>query len=177
MTAASDTRSTRLPLPEDGSSHKTYQPALSNALMELQGAIVRECVLDPVTMELIRIRCANVHDCRVCRHVRLEPARAAGADETVLAKVQFYETSDLSERHKVILRLADAHLFGSVPPSLSEQVGAHLTPEEAVDVVLLVAKCSYQKSLVALGLDSPGAYTWFEFDQQTGRNIPLPAVQ
>jgi AhpD family alkylhydroperoxidase len=173
MTATSQTRPARLPLPAGGASHKTYQPQLSGALMELQGAVIRQCELDPVTMELIRIRCANVHDCRVCRHVRLEPARAAGADESVLAKVQAYETSDLSARHKVVLRLTDAHLFGHVPPSLPEQVAAHLSPAEAADVVLLVAKCSYQKSLVALGLDLPGSYTWFEFDQQTGRNVPL----
>lgn len=173
MTATSETRTTRVPLPADGSSHKTYQPDLADALMEVQGAVIRHCVLDPVTMELIRIRCAHVHDCRVCRQVRLEPARAAGADETLLAKVQTYETSDLSERHKVVLRLTDAHLFGSVPPSLPDQVAAHLTPEEAVDVVLLVAKCSYQKSLVALGLDAPGSYTLFEFDPKTGRNVPV----
>ena len=174
MTADSQTRPARLPAPADGSSHKTYQPALSAALMELQGAVVRSCALDPVTMELVRIRCANVHDCRVCRQVRYEPARTAGADEAVLAKVQAYETSDLSERHKVVLRLADAHLFGAVPPSLADQVADHLTPEEALDVVLLVAKCSYQKSLVALGLDTPGAYTWFDFDPRTGRNVPVP---
>jgi AhpD family alkylhydroperoxidase len=173
MTATSRTRPTRLAPPADGSSHKTYQPELSDALMQLQSAVIQHCRLDAVTMELIRIRCANVHDCRVCRQVRLEPARAAGVDETMLAKVQSYETSDLGERHKVVLRLTDAHLFSSVPPSLPDQVAAHLTPEEAVDVVLMVAKCSYQKSLVALGLDSPGGYTWFEFDPQTGRNVPL----
>jgi alkylhydroperoxidase family enzyme len=166
-------RDGRLPLPADGSSHKTYQPALSAALMDVQGAVIRHCTLDPITMELVRMRCAHVHDCRVCRSVRLEPARAAGAGEDVLAKVDFYEASDLSERHKVVLRLADAHLFGSVPPSLPAQVAAELAPEEALDVVLLVAKCSYQKSLVALGLDAPGSYTWFEFDGQTGRNVPL----
>jgi hypothetical protein len=91
--------------------------------------------------------------------VRFEPARAAGAVESVLAKVQTYVTSDLSERHKVALRLADAHLFGHVPASLPAQVAAQLTAAEAADVVLLVAKCSYQKSLVALGLDRPGNYT------------------
>lgn len=173
MTATSEQRDNRLPLPPDGSSHKTYQPELSAALMELQGAVIRECKLDPVTMELIRIRCANVHDCQVCRHVRLEPARAAGADEEVLAKVQHYESSDLSETHKVVLRLVDAHLFGSVPASLPAQVEEHLSLEEALDVVLLVAKCSYQKSLVALGLDAPGSYTWFNFDPHNGRNVPL----
>jgi hypothetical protein len=105
-----------------------------------------------------------VHDCRVCRQVRLEPARAAGADATVLAKVQSYETSDLSKRHRVVLR--SPMLICSA--SLADEVATHLTAEEAVDIVMFVAKCSYQKSLVALGLDTPGRYTWFDFDAQTG---------
>jgi AhpD family alkylhydroperoxidase len=173
MTSSAPVRGPRLTLPADGSSHKTLRPALADALMHVQAAVIRDCVLDPVTMELIRIRCAHVHDCRVCSYVRLRPALDAGADEDVLAQVDHYETSDLSERHKVVLRLADAHIFGSPAPGLSEQVAEHLTQEEAIDVVLLVAKCSYQKSLVALGLDAPGSYAWFDFDQQTGRNIPV----
>lgn len=163
----------RVPLPADGSSHRSYQPALSAALMELQGAVMRGCSLDPVTIELVRMRCAHVHDCRVCSHVRLQPARDAGADDQFLAQVDDYEASNLDERHKVVLRLADAHLFGAVPASLPAQVAQHLTPEEAIDVALLVAKNSYQKSLVALRLDSPGSYTFFEFDPDTGRNVPL----
>jgi AhpD family alkylhydroperoxidase len=166
-------RGPRLPLPADGSSYKTLAPQLSDALMRLQAAVIHDCTLDPVTMELVRIRCAHVHDCRVCSHVRLRPAAAAGVDEDLLAQVDHYETSALSEKQKVALRLADAHLFGSPPDSLPAQVQAHLTEDEALDIVLLVVKCSYQKSLVALGLDAPGSYTWFEFDPDTGRNIPL----
>ena len=173
MTATTGDRDARLPLPTDGSSHKAYRPELSAALMNIQAAVIRHCTLDAVTMELIRTRCAHVHDCRVCSHVRYEPARAAGADEDVLAKVDRYESSDLGERHKVVLRLADAHIFGQVPDTLPDEVGRHLSPGEALDVVLFVAKCSYQKSLVALGLDSPGAYTWFDFDRESGRNVAL----
>ena len=173
MTTSTDSPGTRIPLPADGASHKAYQPRLSTALMDVQAAVMRDCTLDPVTIELVRMRCAHVHECRVCSHVRLEPARAAGADDDFLAQVDDYEHSSLGERHKVVLRLADAHIFGSVPPTLPAQVAEHLTPEEALDVVLLVAKCSYQKSLVALGLDAPGGYTFFEFDSRTGRNVPL----
>jgi AhpD family alkylhydroperoxidase len=169
----STVRGPRLPLPADGSSYKTLQPALSDALMQLQAAVIRDCTLDPVTMELVRIRCAHVHDCRVCSHVRLRPAAAAGVDEDVLAQVDHYENSSLSERQRIVLRLVDAHLFGRPSESLPAQVEAHLTPAEAIDIVLLVVKCSYQKSLVALGLDAPGNYTWFDFDPETGRNIPL----
>ena len=173
MTVPTETPSARIPMPADGSSHKSYQPELSAALMDMQAAIMRHCSLDPVTIELVRIRCAHVHDCRVCSHVRLQPARDAGADDAFLSQVDDYEHSELDERHKVALRLADAHLFGSVPPSLPAQVKAHLTAEEAVDIVLLVARNSYQKSLVSLKLDAPGAYTWFDFDPVTGRNVPV----
>ncbi|HEU5266617.1 MAG TPA: carboxymuconolactone decarboxylase family protein [Jatrophihabitans sp.] len=166
-------RGPRLPVPADGASYKTLAPQLSDALMRLQAAVIRDCALDPVTMELVRIRCAHVHDCRVCSHVRLRPAAAAGVDEDLLAQVDHYETSALSDKHKVALRLADAHLFGSPPASLQSQVQAELTQAEALDIVLLVVKCSYQKSLVALGLDAPGTYTWFEFDPETGGNVPL----
>ena len=78
MTVPTETPSARIPMPADGSSHKSYQPELSAALMDMQAAIMRHCSLDPVTIELVRIRCAHVHDCRVCSHVRLQPARDAG---------------------------------------------------------------------------------------------------
>lgn len=167
-----DARAPRLPLAA-GTSHKSLQPRLSDALMQLQAAVMRDCVLDPVTIELIRIRCAHVHDCRVCSHVRLRPAAEAGVDEDMLSQVDHYENSTLAEKHKVALRLTDAHLFGSSGNSLPAQVAAHFSQEEALDIVLLVAKCSYQKSLVALGLDAPGSYTWFDFDADTGRNVPM----
>lgn len=173
MSANTGARGARLPLPADGASHKTYQPALAAALMDVQAAIVRHLALDSATIELVRMRCAHVHDCRICSQVRLAPARDAGVDESVLSQIDDYERSALSERHKVVLRLADAHLFGSAPASLPGQVASQLTPAEALDVVLLVVKCSYQKSLVALQLDAPGSYTWFDFDLETGRNIPL----
>jgi AhpD family alkylhydroperoxidase len=167
-----DDRAVRLPLAA-GTPHKTLQPQLSDALMQLQAAVIRDCVLDAVTMELVRIRCAHVHDCRVCSQVRLRPAAEAGVDEDMLAQVDHYENSTLPEKHKVALRLTDAHLFGSPGELLPTQVAAHFTQEEALDIVLLVAKCSYQKSLVALGLDAAGSYTWFDFDPETGRNVPV----
>ena len=39
-------------------------PVLANALDAWQAAVVRLCRLDPVTTELVRLRCARYHDCR-----------------------------------------------------------------------------------------------------------------
>ncbi len=39
-------------------------PALRSALDAWQAAVVRLPELDPVTTELVRLRCARHHDCR-----------------------------------------------------------------------------------------------------------------
>lgn len=174
MTTTSTTeRPVRLTMPPDGANPRdAYQPVLFELLDRYFAASMREPVLDAVSRELIRIRCAHVHDCRNCSHLRVGAARAAGAGEELLAEVDFYETSQqLSERQKVMLRLADAHIFGSVPPTLPDQLAEHLTPDEALEVSLLVSKFSFQKSLVALGLDAVQKYDVIDFDPQTGELI------
>lgn len=168
-------RGPRLPPPPGGGSHRAWQPRLAAALDDYQAAVVRGNPLDAVTTELVRIRCARVHDCRACRTLRLVDARDEGADEALLSQVDAYESSALAERHKVVLRLTDAHLFAVVSDGLADQVRAHLTPQEASAVVLLVTKFSVQKSLVVLGLDAPTG-TLFTFDSRTGASVRLGAT-
>lgn len=153
MTAPS-VRTVRLTLPADGSvPGDVYDPELTRLVDEYQLAAMRERVLDPVTTELVRIRCARVHQCRACSRSRFAPAVDAGASEEFLAQVDFYEASSLPERQKVALRLTDAHIFGSMSDRLREQVDVFFSRVEAVEICLLVSKFSMQKSTVALGLD------------------------
>ena len=42
---------------------RAYQPAISAALDGYQEAVVKLPLLDPVTAELVRLRCARLHDC------------------------------------------------------------------------------------------------------------------
>jgi hypothetical protein len=56
-------RSPRIPLPPGEKSAKVYRPELANALSEYQDAVVRLSTIDPVTTELVRLRCARYHDC------------------------------------------------------------------------------------------------------------------
>ena len=60
----------RIPAPEGhvGSvgTHRlgpAYQPRLHQALHDWQAAVVRLDTIDAVTTELVRLRCARVHDC------------------------------------------------------------------------------------------------------------------
>ncbi len=120
-----------------------------------QAAVVRGSALDPVTTELVRLRCARTHHCRICQTLRLADARAAGVDETMTAKVDRYERSDLPERAKVALRVTDA--FITRPDLLSEAVAgqarASFGPAELASLCLDITKWSTQKIKVALGTD------------------------
>jgi AhpD family alkylhydroperoxidase len=126
------------------------------ALLEAyQAAVVRGSALDPVTTELVRLRCARTHHCRICQTLRLADARAAGVDETMTAKVDRYERSDLPERAKAALRVTDA--FITRPDLLSEaaagQAQASFGPAELASLCLDITKWSTQKIKVALGTD------------------------
>jgi AhpD family alkylhydroperoxidase len=121
-----------------------------------QAAVVRGSALDPVTTELVRLRCARTHHCRICQTLRLADSRAAGVDEDMTAKVDFYERSDLPERAKVALRVTDA--FITQPSLLSGvvagQARAAFGPAELASLCLDITKWSTQKIEVALGTDS-----------------------
>jgi len=128
---------------------------VSGLLNAYQAAVMRGSALDPVTTELVRLRCARTHHCRICQTLRLADARAAGVDEAMTAKVDFYERSDLPERAKVALRVTDA--FITQPDRLSdavaEQARAWFGPAELASIALSITKWSTQKIQVALGTD------------------------
>jgi alkylhydroperoxidase family enzyme len=102
--------------------------------------------------------------------LRLAVAKQHGFDETTADKVDHYESSDLSERHKVALRVADAMMSqpGSISPTLRSEVHEHFTDQEILELTLDVMKWNYQNVPVALGIDAevtPGQLTDLHFDR------------
>jgi hypothetical protein len=87
--------------------------------------------------------------------VRLAVAGQRVLDETMAAKVERFEASDLSERHKVALRLADALMTqpGDIDDELRAQVRAHFSDAQVLELTVDVMKWNYQKVPVALGTD------------------------
>ncbi len=67
--------------------------------------------------------------------------------------VDDYESSDLAERHKIALRVADAMMSqpGSISPRLHSEVHEHFSNEEILELTVDVMKWNYQKVAVALG--------------------------
>lgn len=144
---------------EPHSDVSAQPPNIRSSLKDYQDAVVRGTDLDPVTTELVRLRCARTHNCRICQTLRLSDARAAGADDLMTAKVDFYEVSDLDESHKIALRITDALI--SRPDTLTTETviasRANYSPEQLAEICLDITKWSTQKIHVALGTDGADA--------------------
>jgi AhpD family alkylhydroperoxidase len=135
--------------------HTAAEGSLRSLLADYQQAVVRGTSLDPVVTELVRLRCARTHQCRICSTLRLADARADGVDETMTAKIDFYERSDLPDRCKVALRITDAFI---IQPDLLTgatvaEARATFDPEQLAELCLDITKWSTQKIHVALGTD------------------------
>jgi alkylhydroperoxidase family enzyme len=147
-------RQPRVPL---GPDHRPLgrDAALVNLFARYQDAVMRCDALDAVTTELVRLRCARQHDCRICQTLRLADAIDAGVDDAFTAKIDRYEDSDLDERHKVALRLVDAMIWR--PTEMSDELVAQAHEQfsdvELAELLLDVTKWSTQKVHVTLGTD------------------------
>jgi len=146
----------RLPLRADGESFLVGSE-LDRAMNRFAAAAVRASAVDPLVTELVRLRCAQVHDCRLCRSLRLEAAMRAGLDEHMTAKIARYETSDLPARAKAALRLCDAIILApaAAGPELAADLREHFTDMQIAELCLDVVKWSHQKLLVSLRLEAP----------------------
>ena len=129
------------------------------ALEEFMREVARLDALDPVTTELVRLRGARQHHCRVCTSRRSVAAIAGGADEATFAAVDRYADSDLPGHAKAALALTDAIIWTpyDVSDEVLEAARTHLTDEQLVEVVLDVTRNAANKIAVALGADAATA--------------------
>lgn len=101
--------------------------------------------------------------------MRLAVAGQRAVDETQAAKVERYEQSDLPDRHKAALRLADALMTmpGDIDGALTVELRRHFTDAQILELTVDVMKWNYQKVPVALGVDvevRPGELVDLVFD-------------
>lgn len=119
--------------------------------------VARVQVLDAVATELVRLRGARQHECRLCKSRRNLTAIKEGANDATFEAVDHYTDSDLPDRIKAALALTDAMIWtpARIDPSVVAAVREHLTPAEAVEVALDVARNAANKIPVSLASDAP----------------------
>ncbi len=132
---------------------------VGSALWESFGTMTRAVALlgavDPVTTELVRLRGARQHRCRLCSSLRSRPAIRAGADEALLGAVDHRGLRDLTPEHRAALDLTDAMIWtpGRIAEGVLGDLRVLFTEEAQVELVLDVTRNAFNKVAVALGAD------------------------
>ena len=129
-----------------------------------------------MTTELVRLRGARQHRCRVCMARRSLAAVYAGADAHTFRAVDDYRASGLPAAQQAALALTDAIIW--TPSRLRradlDAVRELLTPAQAVEVVLDVMRNAANKIAVGLGTDAPevAGIQLFEIDEEGAIQFP-----
>lgn len=120
--------------------------------------IARLRSLDPLTTEVVRLRGAAAHNCRLCKSLRDSTALDAGGSEGLYDDIQRYEDSKLlSIGHRAALRYVDALIWSpsEITADVAAGVRAHFSVEQARELTLDVLRNASNKIAVALRADAP----------------------
>lgn len=132
---------------------------LADALFnQFMPAVARLRSLDPVTSEVVRLRGAAHHNCRLCRSLRETTALGAGGSELLYDDIERFEDSVLlTEAQKAALRYVDALIWtpGQLDADVVAGVRGHFSDEQAVELTLDVMRNAGNKIAVALAADTP----------------------
>jgi alkylhydroperoxidase family enzyme len=121
-------------------------------------AVARMRALDPVTSELVRLRGAAQHNCRLCKSLREGTALDAGGSETLYEEIDRFESSSLlDDRAKAALRYADALIWTPAHLAADDvaEVRSGFSDGEAVELTFDIMRNASNKVAVAFGADAP----------------------
>lgn len=121
-------------------------------------SVARLRALDAVTTEVVRLRGAAAHHCRLCQSLREGRALDAGGSEDLYGDIEDFEASTrLTERHKAALRYVDALVWtpSAIPEEVAAGVREHFSEDEWIELTLDVMRNATNKIAVALAADAP----------------------
>jgi alkylhydroperoxidase family enzyme len=111
--------------------------------------------VDPILSDLVRLRGAHAHNCRLCKSLRSRSALAAGATVEDFDGSGDLAKSALTPAYKGALALVDAMIWhpARIEEDVLDAVRTHFTPAQAVEIVLDVMRNAWNKTTVAAQLD------------------------
>jgi alkylhydroperoxidase family enzyme len=121
-------------------------------------AVARLRDLDALTSEVVRLRGAAQHNCRLCKSLRETTALDAGGSETLYGDIERFEASELlTDRQKAALRYADALIWspGHIDRGIVAAVRARFSDDEGAELTFDVMRNASNKVAVALAGDAP----------------------
>ncbi len=124
--------------------------------------VAKLSALDPVTSELVRLRGARAHNCRLCQTRRNVTAIDLAGGPAL------FESRDprvVSDTQALALQVVDAFVWQPTlwPPGLGEQVVSAWGPGAATELILDIVRNAANKIAVAFGADGPQVETGVEY--------------
>ena len=136
-------------------------PRANKAMMALHG-FVRDCGLDHVLIELVKLRASQMNGCAHCIDMHTKELRAAGETEQRLHLLSAWrECPFYSERERAALAWTEALTAvteGHVPDDLYETVRRQFRDEELVNLTMAVVAINGANRLNIAFRTVPGSY-------------------
>ena len=121
-------------------------------------AVARLHDVDAVTTEVVRLRGAEAHNCRLCKSLREVHALDAGGSEDMYQQIADFESAaDLSEAHKAALRYVDALVWtpSRIDADVADGMRKHFSEKQRFEITMDVMRNSCNKIAVSMAADAP----------------------
>ncbi|MNL12062.1 Carboxymuconolactone decarboxylase family protein [compost metagenome] len=114
----------------------------TKALYALEMAIKESSSIDPVLMDLVKIRASQINGCMLCIDMHIKEARIHGERELRLHHlVAFHESPLFTEKEKAALTWAEqvTKVQNGVPEEYLKKVLEHFSEKEVSDLTFTIA--------------------------------------
>jgi AhpD family alkylhydroperoxidase len=125
---------------------------------------VKSSGIDPVLLELIKMRASQINGCAFCIDMHSQDARAAGESEQRLYALSAWrETPFFSDGERAALALTEAVTLlaqTEIPRSVIDDAAAVFAPESLTEIVYAIIEINaWNRLAVTTGVPAPGSYT------------------
>lgn len=121
--------------------YRKIAPGALQAMLQLQ-AYVHKSGLEPLLVELVKIRASQINGCAFCLHMHTRDARKLGeSEERIYLLDAWRESSFYSARERAALEWTEALTLvseGGVPDDVFDAVRGHFSDKEMVDLTMAV---------------------------------------
>jgi AhpD family alkylhydroperoxidase len=136
-------------------------PAAYHAMLALE-TFVRKSELEPLLLELVKMRASQINGCAYCLDMHSKDARAEGETEQRLYALSAWrETPFFTDRERAALAWTEAVTLvaeGHVPDAVYEEVRQHFSDEELVNLTMAVVTINGWNRLAIAFQAVPGEY-------------------
>jgi len=137
-------------------------PGAYKAMLQLEAYINNSAGLDPVLLNLVRLRASQINGCAYCIDMHSKDLRAQGeAEQRLYALDAWRETPFYSDRERAALEWTESVTVISqnhVPDDVYERVRQHFSDQELVNLTLAVIAINGWNRLAISFRAVPGSY-------------------